>query len=177
MDEFCQLGSLVSDRLDIAMLFRPSAPGRRERRTVDFVINGKSLFAATNAGQLDMCGCFSPDYFMSENVLARDVNEQIAKIFTFERPTNIAPNRVALFVCPECDDLACGAITLELSRDGDTVRWARFAYENGYDDTQTNFDTYAGIGPFEFQFGPYADIIRKASAPDPMSGVTATNIK
>ena len=162
----------MSDDLDIAMLYRPGAPGRRERRTVDFIINGKSLFAATNAGRLDMCGCFSPDYFSSENALARDVNEHVAKIFTFEAPTDVAPNRVALFVCPECGDLACGAITFELSRDGDTVRWAHFAYENGYDDTQTDFDTYAGIGPFEFQFGPYADIIRKASAPDTMSSVT-----
>jgi len=157
----------MRDQLDIAMLHRTGSSGRLERHSVDFIINGNSLFLATNAGQLDMCGCFSPDYFTSENELARKENARIAKMFTFELPANIAPDRVAVFVCPECGDLGCGAITFQLSRDGDTVRWANFAYENGYDQLQS--EKYSTIGPFEFQFRAYLAVIRRASSSAPMS--------
>jgi hypothetical protein len=157
----------MRDQLDIAMLYRTGASGRKERHSVDFVINSNSLFLATNAGQLDMCGCFSPDHLTSESERVRKENTRIAKIFTFDLPADIAPDRVAVFVCPECGDLGCGAITFQLSRDGDTVRWANFAYENGYDQPQS--DEYSAIGSFEFAFRAYLGVIRRASSLAPMS--------
>jgi hypothetical protein len=77
---------------------------------------------------------------------------------------------VALFICPECGDLACGAITFRLSRAGDAARWSDFAYENGYDETQTDFDSYSTIGPFEFALDAYRTVITRAASAQPMAG-------
>ncbi len=142
---------------------------KAERNTVDFLVNGISLFSATRAGSHDMCGCFSSDYEACNNARKRHENKRIANIFTFETPAEIHPNRVALFICPECGDFACGAITFQLSRDGNSVLWSRFAYENGYDETQTDFDSYATIGPFEFAFDRYRAAIEKASHSRPVA--------
>jgi hypothetical protein len=156
----------MTDRLDIAMLHRAAHREkiltRAERHSVDFVVDGVSLFAATRAGALDLCGCFSPDYATWPNELVRDENERMAKIFTFESPPEIERDRVALFICPQCGDLACGAITFRLSRADDTVRWSDFAFENGYDEEQTDFDSYSAIGPFEFAVEDYMAVIRRA---------------
>ena len=156
------------------MLYRPAHRDVRgkivadsERHSVDFVVDGVSLFAATTRRERDLCGCFSPDYATCGNELARDENERIAKIFTFESPPEIKQDRVALFVCPLCGDLACGAITFRLSRVGETVRWSDFAHENGYDEDETDFETYSSIGPFEFGIDDYLAVIRRAVSARP----------
>jgi hypothetical protein len=141
-----------------------------DRHTVDFLVNGVSLFAATRAHDRDLWGCFSPDYLMHENESARNENSRIAKIFSFESPPPIKLNRAALFICPTCGDLGCGAITLELSRDGGRVRWSRFAYENDYDESWTDYERYATIGPFEFAVDDYLATIRRAASQHPVHG-------
>jgi hypothetical protein len=42
------------------------------------------------------------------------------------------PSRVPLLVCP-CGDLMCGALTVRVSRDDQTVSWSEWAWENQYD--------------------------------------------
>lgn len=167
----------MSDLLDIAMLYRPPRRDIRgrtivgsERHCVDFLVNGISLSSATGAGRRDMWGCFSPDYATCGNELARNENKRRAKVFNFELPPDVEPDRVALFVCPQCGDLACGAITFQLSRDSDAVRWSCFAYENGYDEMETDFATYSTIGPFAFSIDAYMAVIRRAATAQPMVG-------
>jgi len=126
-------------------------------------VNGVSLFSKTGAGERDLWGRFSPDYANCGNKLARDENERIAKTFSFESPADIAEDRVALFVCPQCGDLGCGAITCRLSRHGETVRWSQFAYEDGFDDDQNDFERYSAIGPFEFATDEYLAAIANAA--------------
>jgi hypothetical protein len=161
------------ERLDFAMLHRPGekAPGplKHERYSVDFLVNGASLFEATKAGERDLCGClWAGD--PSEQVKA--MNRRVAGEFTFEQPTEIraangaiAGNRVALFVCPECAGLGCGAITLEVARDGNIVRWSRFAYQNDWTlengETLDDFECYASIGPFAFEWESYKSVIHR----------------
>ncbi len=130
---------------------------------MDFLVNGMSLFSATKAGSRDMCGCFSPDYATCGNELARDENERLAKIFTGEAPAPIDPDRVALFICPQCGDLGCGAITFRLSYGTNTVRWSDFAYENNYMAEQTDFESFATLGPFEFDRDAYRAVISRAA--------------
>jgi hypothetical protein len=125
------------------------------------VVNGTSLFVATKAAERDLCGCFSPDYAKSCNVLVRGENARLETLFTFGSPTLTRLLRVPLFICAECGDLACGAITLQLVQCDQLVLWVNFAFENGFDDTQSNFHSFAGIGPFEFDCERYAEIICK----------------
>ncbi|MEH2541929.1 hypothetical protein V1278_005049 [Bradyrhizobium sp. AZCC 1577] len=69
-------------------------------------------------------------------------------------------HRVSLFVCPECGDLACGAITVFVSRNDVVVQWSDFAYDNGYE-AGTKL---THVGPFEFEWSAYLTAIRRADA-------------
>jgi hypothetical protein len=45
------------------------------------------------------------------------------------------PNdRRSFFVCPECGDLVCGAVTAIVVKEGDTVSWRNFGHQNNYED-------------------------------------------
>jgi len=143
-----------------------------ERYSVDFLINGRSLFLATQADKLDLCGSF---LVAGTNARIKDINRQVAEQFLFEHPTwvqeiNKTPERrVMLFVCPVCGDLGCGAITVEIVRDGDLVVWSRFGHQ--YMSWQItdgawcdDFDSYKSIGPFRFAWDAYKAVIHRAAS-------------
>jgi hypothetical protein len=71
----------------------------------------------------------------------------------------VGGHRVPLFVCPECGDLACGAITARVSRTELGAQWADFAYENGFDPTSK-----LTLGPFEFEWAAYLREIERSEA-------------
>jgi len=166
----------VIDTLDIAILHRPGeAPGGgrvSERYSVDFLVNGRSLFLATQADKLDLCGGF---LVAGNDTRIKDINRQVAEQFLFERPTwvqeiNRTPERrVMLFVCSECGDLGCGAITVEIALDGDLVVWSRFGHQ--YMSWQVtdgtwcdDFESYKSVGPFRFDWDAYKAVIHRAAA-------------
>jgi predicted RNA-binding Zn-ribbon protein involved in translation (DUF1610 family) len=130
-------------------------PQKRERHSFDFVVNGASLFEATQAIKYDMCGSLSNPLF--EREIAQRVNQRTAAMLTSDVP--IGGHRVALFVCPECGDVACGAITARVSRTERGVQWSDFAYENGFD-AASKLD----LGPFEFEWAAYLSEIERAKA-------------
>jgi hypothetical protein len=136
----------MADQLELATLHRIGSadPMKRERYTFDFVVNGMSLFEATQASRFDMCGSLSDPKF--EREVARRLNGGIAATLTSDVPAG-SGRRVALFVCPECGDLACGAITILVSRNDLGVQWSDFAYDNGFD-ASSKLDL---LGPFEFE--------------------------
>ncbi|WP_030041988.1 hypothetical protein, partial [Streptomyces resistomycificus] len=56
--------------------------------------------------------------------------------------------------CPECEDLACGAVTAAIDRDGEDFVWRDFAWQTDeHADLERN--GYHGIGPFRFQGAEY----------------------
>jgi hypothetical protein len=167
----------VIDKLDIAILHRPGEIGpsgtiKHERYSVDFLVNGMSLFKATKAGERDLSGCF---WIAGLDPSIKAHNETMAEQLTFARAPAIREmdgpierHRVTLFVCSECADLGCGAITAEIARDGDLIVWSRFAYQNNWQDADgTNwddFDSYRSIGPFHFAWDSYRTVIHRAAA-------------
>jgi hypothetical protein len=54
-----------------------------------------------------------------------------------------------LYVCPECGDLGCGALTAKVGRDGDYIVWSDFAFETGLDvdPPDLNRSHLADVGP------------------------------
>jgi hypothetical protein len=65
------------------------------------------------------------------------------------------PNdRRSFFVCSECGDLGCGAITAVVEREGETITWKTFGYENTYED-KILLDAYSTFGPFTFNATDY----------------------
>jgi len=159
------------DTIATAHLFRQgySKGGitKQERHSVDFVINGNSLFTATHADKKDMCGRFSAE--------TKNWNQESARAFLLEGDPDegLDNQRFMVFVCSECGDLGCGAITCEISRDGDSVIWQHFAYENGYDPKMTDLDSYSHIGPFCFHEDEYRRVINEAQNTELSRGANA----
>ncbi|WP_161852076.1 hypothetical protein [Bradyrhizobium sp. CCBAU 051011] len=147
----------MTDQLEVAALHRigSASPQKRERYSFDFVVNGVSLFEATQAFKYDMCGSLSNPQFEREE--ARQINSRTAAMLTSDVP--VGGHRVALFVCPECGDFACGAITARVSRTELGVQWSDFAYENGLDTASK-----LGLGPFEFEWAAYLTEIERSKA-------------
>jgi hypothetical protein len=145
------------DQLEFAALHRVGSanPQKRERHSFDFVVNGISLFEATQAFKYDMCGSLSDPQF--ERAVAPRINGTTAAMLASDVP--VGGHRVPLFVCPECGDFACGAITARVSRTELGVQWSDFAYENGFEPASK-----LTLGPFEFERAAYLSEIKRSEA-------------
>jgi hypothetical protein len=143
--------------LSTAILRKPIENGDTELCSVDFLVDGVSLFSSTKADQADLAGCFM-------SLCIDGVNEKLAEVFLGEQPAELPEDRIGLFVCPLCGSLSCGAITFQLSRSADLIRWSAFAYEYDDDEHTRNFERYSSIGPFEFDPVSYRETIEAAVA-------------
>lgn len=155
------------NRLDIALLHRPgeiwrggflglqNQGGRTERFTFDFVVDGTRLYSLVKEGDLSGAFLTKRDKYFRGGAF----NRQQEPIFL---GAALDAQRLELYICPECGDLGCGAITCDLTRSGDKITWSRFGYENGYDEAMSDFESYADIGPFEFNAAQYAEAIGRA---------------
>ena len=131
--------------------------GSTERRHLDFLIDGESLFDALHAEHYDLIGRLGWEGD-AEDVAA------IAQLL-LKAPPPIPPGRHMLFVCPECGDLGCGALTAEVALDAEGhVVWRDFAYENNYDPAMTERDRFRAIGPLIFDSKQYTEALRRRGA-------------
>lgn len=60
--------------------------------------------------------------------------------------------RVALFVCKECGDLGCGALSVDIERVDSSVRWREFGWE---DSTDERFESTGEPREFTFEAKAY----------------------
>ena len=132
---------------------REGGGGRTQRDFLDFVIDGQPLSELVG-DQISCLGWFVPE----EN--ARAVRRLLLK-----EPADLPNNRRTLYVCPECGDLGCGAVTLVVERAGDKIIWRDFGYENGYEGI-IYADDFAGVGPFTFERVGYMEAMRQALEPN-----------
>jgi hypothetical protein len=88
----------MADQLELATLHRIGSadPMKRERYTFDFVVNGMSLFEATQASRFDMCGSLSDPKFEPE--VARRLNGGIAATLTSDVPAGSGRRVAACFL-------------------------------------------------------------------------------
>lgn len=99
---------------------------KAHRRFLDFVVDGQPLYPATHNYDLITPLCIGWPLAAAEGFGERLLGSV---------PGDAPGGRVAVFVCAECGDLGCGALTVEVRRSGDTVQWLSWGYENGYDGT------------------------------------------
>lgn len=124
------------------------------RTTYDFVVGGRSLFEAVGGAEQDLCGVLDCE--------RHDRNRSAVACLSLEAPPPAPGGRQLIFVCPECGDLSCGAITCEVAVVGDEIVWRRFGFENDYDETMSDFASYAALGPFRFSSLQYRQILATA---------------
>lgn len=117
----------------------------KERWTFDFLVDGQSLANLLGAVKRDLVGRLDRDH--------RDWNAQSVRVLTGDAGPDLGDDRVMLFVCPECADLGCGAITAALHSADSTITWSDFKHENNYDESMTR--NFPCVGPFAFNIESY----------------------
>lgn len=115
------------------------------RDFVDFIVDGRPLLF-----QLSDLDAVSP--------LASDVPPAIftaqVRSLLLEAEAPLPGGRYVIYGCPDCEDLACGAVTALIDKDGDDYIWRDFAWQTDeHADLQLN--GYHGIGPFRFRATEY----------------------
>ncbi len=125
--------------------------GSRDQTEVnhhDFLIDGKSLSEIIGIGDLDMVGIFADWSNEKYNKIA-------AKEILLEEKASLDSERFCIYVCPECGDVGCGAITIKISETDTSFIWSDFGYENDYEEIRE----YKNIGPYEFEKEKYKELI------------------
>ncbi|MFF0157079.1 oxidoreductase [Streptomyces sp. NPDC005263] len=115
------------------------------RDFVDFIVDGRPLLF-----QLSDLDAVSP--------LASDVPPAIftaqVRSLLLETGAPLPDGRYVVYGCPECEDLACGAVTAVIEHDGDDFVWRDFAWQTDQR-ADLELNGYHGIGPFRFRGAEY----------------------
>jgi hypothetical protein len=127
---------------------------KKDRWTFDFLVDGQSLAASLGAEERDLVGRLDRDH--------RDWNAESVRVLTGNTAADFGGDRVMLFVCPECADLRCGAITAAVRSEGNTIVWSDFKHENNYDESMTT--CFREVGPFAFAAEPYRRVLGETAA-------------
>jgi hypothetical protein len=120
---------------------RNIGPSQTPRHFLDFLIDGRSLYE-------ELGDLISP---LGWGALSEQ--QKAVDRFLLVAPADLPNNRRSIYVCPECGDLGCGAVSAVVERVGDKVVWRDFADENDYDEEM--FSPRDHIGPFEFDADEY----------------------
>ncbi|MFE4969569.1 oxidoreductase [Streptomyces sp. NPDC056660] len=119
------------------------------RDFVDFVVDGSPLLF-----QLSDLDAVSP--------LASDIPPAIftaqVRSLLLESGAPLPDDRYVIYGCPECEDLACGAVTAVIERDGDDYVWRDFAWQTD-EHADLELNGYHGIGPFRFAGPDYREAL------------------
>ncbi|MFC9683818.1 oxidoreductase [Streptomyces sp. NPDC056948] len=129
------------------------------RDFVDFIVDGRPLLF-----RLSDLDAVSP--------LASDVPPAIftaqVRSLLLESPAPLPGGRYVVYGCPECEDLACGAVTAVIRRDGEDFIWRDFAWQTD-EHADLDLNGYHGIGPYRFRGAEYRaalSALLNGSAPD-----------
>ena len=143
--------------LELVWRTRRGGSGRTQRDYLDFVVDGKSLHDLLKLG--DNIGCLG--------WLPRDDEQVILQQLMSERFSVLENDRYPIYVCAECGDIGCGAITVQIEKTQDGFIWKSFGYENDYDESMRDLESYEMIGPFHFKQEDYVEALRASQSREP----------
>lgn len=72
------------------------------------------------------------------------------RVLLGEMPAELPSGRVPIYVCPQCGDLGCGAVTAVIERTPDTVVWRDFGWDVNYETDDDDDSSLITAGPFVF---------------------------
>jgi hypothetical protein len=131
----------------------PGGTSKSERHFLDFVIDGESLWGKVGK-PLDAVSVICFEFSRDETIAA------VNRLLLTEKAI-IPRDRRALFICSECGDIGCGAVTAFVVRDGQSVVWRDFGYENDYEENM-RLDEYKQVGPYMFDWKEYESVLLQA---------------
>jgi len=103
---------------------------QQPRKYLDFIIDRKSLKDLLNRGNADLISPFG----WAEN---KAYEKEILREYRLQKPPELQTGRIMVYVCPECEDVGCGAITFAIKDLGDRIQWLDFGYENLFEEVET----------------------------------------
>jgi hypothetical protein len=143
----------VTSSLDVVWTTRSGGGGRTERRFLDFVVDGVALSTRFDADFISPFGWVAAD----------EQNASIDRLLR-KSPPDVDHGRTTLYVCPECGDLGCGAVTLLVDGGPGTIVWKNFGIQNNYEDI-VHAEGLDGIGPFTFDGAQYHQLFERLRRP------------
>ncbi|MFD9002700.1 oxidoreductase [Streptomyces sp. NPDC059582] len=115
------------------------------RDFLDFLVDGRPLLY-----RLSDLDAVSP---LASDVPPAIFTEQVRSLL-LEAEAPLPGGRYVIYGCPECADLACGAVTAVIDRLTDDYVWRDFAWQTE-PDVDLELNGYHGIGPFRFHGEEY----------------------
>jgi hypothetical protein len=152
----------MSEKLSTIELVPRTRPGERlsntafrtERCFFDFVVDGLSL-GETIARNYDLISVLWIDA-----PVPTEIAKSLRRLLLID-PGDLPDGRVALYTCPECRDLGCGGITVDIKFREDAIIWSKFGYQNDYDKVLKT-DVFHQYGPFRFEVNRYRAVLLSA---------------
>ena len=129
---------------------REGGGGGTQRDYLDIIVDGQPLSEILGGDMVSCLGWFVPEE-----------NAKAARRLLLEEAADLPNNRRTLYVCPECGDIGCGAVSLVVERVEDKIIWRDFGYENNYEEV-VRTEGYENVGPFVFDRAEYEEAIKKA---------------
>jgi hypothetical protein len=146
----------------------PDGSFKTERSFWDFIVDGISL--RSNWQDLGSFGIMTDVIGVLGWGATESELEAVAKLRREAKP-DYPPNRIALYVCPECGDLGCGAVTVAINCEEEAIIWSDFRWEvNWYADRPDESTVCLKLGPFRFAFDTYVEVLNRALMQRPKAG-------
>lgn len=132
---------------------REGGGGKTERTFLDFIVDGKSLWERFDTDFISCLGWLPAEY--NEEAIARLLRKEGA---------DFPDDRRSLYICPECADLGCGAISVVIEKSDGQIVWRDFGFQNNYNE-EVDFDDFEELGSFSFDATEYYLAINSAIEP------------
>jgi hypothetical protein len=136
-------------KLELVRRTRSGGSGRTRREYLDFVVDGQSLHDLLDPG--DLIGCLGWQSEKSDDILKERL--------LLKQPSEIGGNRYLIYVCPECGDIGCGAITVQIQKSRQGVVWSSFIFQNNFTEAMSVNESYSHVGPYVFDKHQYWSVI------------------
>ena len=133
--------------LELRWADRKVGTAQRPRRFLDFVVDGQSLYEKFG-DHISPLGW-------------GDAEENRAAVHRFLRKSepDLPHGRTSIYICPQCRELDCGAVSAVIERKGQEIVWRDFGYQNTFNE-DVNFEGLREIGPFSFNATEYFQVFR-----------------
>ncbi|MGB2679410.1 MAG: hypothetical protein WAN12_20185 [Candidatus Acidiferrum sp.] len=120
----------------------------------DFLVDGQSLADILKNRGFDLNSVLWAE---GPAKARREAGQRLLRLKDADCPND----RRTLYVCAECGDIGCGAITILVDCDAETVTWREFGYENDYEPSVSH-EKLRDLGPFVFSRDEYSRVLNDA---------------
>jgi hypothetical protein len=121
------------------------------RTFLDFCIDGRSLYDSLESDCVSGVADKQPV----------SVSIEFLQRLSLATQADFPNNRRSLYVCAECGDLGCGAVSIVVTAKEGVVVWEDFGFETNYENKVIR-KGYESIGPFRFNAYEYAAVLEEA---------------